>query len=295
VFSTDPFKIGQLPSVDYWLRLKNPFLRLVKPTTNVVLFTVKQIESHKAHPDAKCADFLTRFIASAKKWPEIIDEAQLYELVNTNVAAGSDTTGIALRQIIYSFMTHPQVYAKFLEELKAVLENRIGVADSERPITWAEGREMKYLQAVIKECLRCHPALGEILPRVVPQGGVELCGKFLPAGTIIGCNAWTIHQDRGVFGEDADEFRPERWLDTEERVRRMEALSFHFGAGNRICIGRHIALLEMSKFIPEFFRRFEVDIIDPGRWKTYPGWIVPQTGLDVYVKHRNLDFWRLET
>ena len=241
-----------------------------------------------AHPDTKCPDFLTRFIASAKKWPEIIDEAQLYELVNTNVAAGSDTTAIAFRQIVHSFMIYPQVYARFLDELKGVMQARSGWADREKPITWSEGRDMKYLQAVIKECLRCHPALGEVLPRVVPQGGVELCGKFIPAGTVIGCNAWTIHQDRDVFGKDADEFNPERWIDqSEERIRRMEALSFHFGAGNRICIGRHIALLEMSKFIPELFRRFEINLIDPSRWKTYPGWIVPQKGLDVYIKHRD--------
>jgi cytochrome P450 len=264
---------------------------MVKPTTEVVLFTVNQIQNHMAHPNTKCPDFLTRFIASAKKFPEIIDEVQLHELVNTNVAAGSDTTAIALREIVYSFMTHPRVYGIFLDELKEVLNGRSTPADYDKPITWKEGSNMKYLQAVIKECLLCHPALGEILPRVVPEGGVELCGKFIAAGTVIGCNAWTIHRDRDVFGEDADQFRPERWIDNSEQdIRRMEALSLHFGAGNRVCIGRHIALLELSKFIPEFFRRFEPEIVDPTRWKSLPGWIVPQEGLDVFIKYRGLTF-----
>ncbi|KAI1613804.1 cytochrome P450 oxidoreductase [Exophiala viscosa] len=279
--------IGQLPAIDYWFRIKNPLLRIRQATTNVVLFTVKQIQDHMAHPDSKNIDFTTRFVASAKKWPEIIDEPQLYELINTNVAAGSDTTGIALRQVVYSMMTHPQVFQKFMDELKDVLKAREGMADSTKPITWQEGNSMKYLQAVIKECLRCHPALGEILPRVVPPGGVSLCGQYIPEGTVIGCNAWTIHQDRGVFGEDADKFRPERWIDnTTEAIYRMDAMSFHFGAGNRMCIGRHIALLEMTKFIPEFFRRFEIELVDPSQWKFKPGWIVPQEGLDAYIRPR---------
>lgn len=246
-----------------------------------------------AHPDSKCVDFLTRFVASAEKWPELIDEAQLYELVNTNVAAGSDTTAIALRQIVYSMLTHPKVYSRFMEELKGVLLARENKPDVNGPITWQEGKSMKYLHAIIKECLRCHPALGEILPRVVPPGGVHLCGKFIPEGTVIGCNAWTIHQDREVFGEDADRFRPERWIDnTEEHIYRMEALSFHFGAGNRVCIGRHIALMEVSKFIPELFRNFEIDLIDVSKWSVKPGWIVPQTGLDVRFKARDSSFYK---
>ena len=274
--------------------MKNPFYGIRQKTTNVVLFTVKNIKEHISHPGKKDLDFLSRFVTSAKKWPEIIDEGQLYELVNTNVAAGSDTTAIALRQIVYSMLTRPPVFNKFMEELKGVLAAR-GPEENHKTITWQEGRDMKYLQAVIKECLRCHPALGEILPRVVPEGGVHLAGEFIPEGTVVGCNAWTIHQDRGVFGDDADKFRPERWIDnTPEAIYRMEAMSFHFGAGNRICIGRHIALLEMSKFIPEFFRNFEVELVDPKQWKVQPGWIVPQTGLDAHIRPRDPNYFGQE-
>lgn len=179
-----------------------------------------------------------------------------------------------------------------MNELKDVIVARGGSDLQYKQITWSEGKDMKYLQAVIKECLRCHPALGEVLPRVVPPGGVSLCDEFIPEGTVIGCNAWTIHQDKGVFGEDADVFRPERWIDnSEETIRRMEALSFHFGAGNRICIGRHIALLEMSKFIPEFFRRFEIELVDPNQYKIQPGWIVPQRGLDARIHPRDPNYF----
>jgi len=61
--------------------------------------------------------------------------------------------------------------------------------------------------------------VGMALERVVPKGGVELCGQRFEEGTIVGMNAWVVHRDRAVFGEDADEWNPDRWLgDAEQRV-----------------------------------------------------------------------------
>lgn len=86
---------------------------------------------------------------------------------------------------------------------------------------------MLYLQAVIKEALRMHPATGLLLWRVVPEGGAELCGKFFPAGTAVGLNTWCAHYNEDVFGVDARLFRPERWIEAEkeggEKLRKMDA------------------------------------------------------------------------
>ena len=78
-------------------------------------------------------------------------------------------------------------------------------------------------QAVIKEALRLHPGVSYPLERTVPDGGAVLCGKFVPSGTVVGIHAWVIHHDKSVFGEDAECFRPERWLDAEpEELKKME-------------------------------------------------------------------------
>jgi len=177
-----------------------------------------------------------------------------------------------------------------MQEIKEVLRNRPHDETFDRPITWPEGSKMPYYQGCIKECLRYHPALGQILPRIVPEGGIELCGHFLPEGTTVGCNAFTIHRDKDLFGQDADDFRPERWLEgNPEQIRKMETLNFWFGAGPRVCIGKNIAMLELTKFIPEFFRRFEVTITDPSRYTHHNigGWVCPQKGLDAQIKLRD--------
>jgi cytochrome P450 len=243
-----------------------------------------------AYPDASCPDFLTRFIQTREKFPELLSEEQTEDYANTNVAGGSDTTSIVLRSLVHQLLLHPAIYDRFLDEVKTVLRARSQLEDLDRPITWAEGLSMTYYQACIKEALRFHPATAQILPRIVPDGGVELCGKFIPEGTIIGCNAWTVHRDRELYGSDADIFRPERWIDSSpELIQRMENLSFTFGYGSRGCVGRNIAMLEITKFIPELFRRFEITLVDPKRYKLHAAWLVVQSGLDVKIKRRALE------
>ena len=85
---------------------------------------------------------------------------------------------------------------------------------------------MPYLQAVIKEAMRLHPATGLPLWRVVPDGGAEISGQYFPAGAVIGLNTWVAHYNEDVFGADAKQFRPERWLEAEKeggaRIKQMD-------------------------------------------------------------------------
>jgi cytochrome P450 len=279
--------MGHFPTVDEYIRFKWQ-IGTSKSSLEVVAWTMKQIRHHMDHHDSNnVRDFLSRFIQAREKYPEVVDEGRLADYTITNVIAGSDTTAIALREIIYQISTHPVTYNRLMAEIKSVLQKRTP-DQLDKHITWTEGRDMVYLQACIKESLRYHPAICQILPRLVPEGGVELCDQFLPAGTVVGCNAFTIHRDRGVFGEDAEIWRPERWLDPDvERVRRMDNLHFAFGGGTRGCIGRNIAMLEVTKFVPEFFRTFDLHLVDPRQYRDHPVWIAPQSGLDAKLSMRD--------
>lgn len=76
---------------------------------------------------------------------------------------------------------------------------------------------------MIKEALRLHSGVALPLERTIPEGGATLSGVFLPAGTVVGMHAWVIHHDKNVFGEDADIFRPERWLESDSgQLRKMD-------------------------------------------------------------------------
>ena len=107
-----------------------------------------------------------------------------------------------------------------------------------------------------------HPPFGSMYERVVPDQGATICGRFVPAGTIVGCNPWVMHHNRDVFGEDADAYRPERWLISDkERLQQMHRTMHQFGGGEHICLGRHISYLEVFKLVPSLLRMYEVSNI----------------------------------
>jgi cytochrome P450 len=112
-----------------------------------------------------------------------------------------------------------------------------------------------YLDACLKEALRVHHALGFNIDRLVPSGGRKVLDEFLPVGTIVSKNAWTVHQDKGIFGDDVALFRPERWLEDKEKSAGMWKYMFHFGAGSHLCFGRNIAMLERYKFFRIFLKK----------------------------------------
>lgn len=84
-----------------------------------------------------------------------------------------------------------------------------------------------FSQAVIKESLRMHPSLCMPLERVTPPEGATVCGVELPPRTIVGLMAPLVNRNKDVFGEDADEFHPERWLGTDmEHLKLMDRTFF---------------------------------------------------------------------
>lgn len=167
----------------------------------------------------------------------------------TVVGAGSDTTGISLRAILYYVITNPEVYGKLQEEIND-FARRGEISD---PVTHAQSLKMPYFCACVKEALRMHSAVGYTLPRHVPKGGRTIAGRFFPEGVLsiveiianekskVGVHAWTVHRDASVFGPEPDKFRPERWLESTEQAKNMDRYNLAFGHGPRICIGKVIS------------------------------------------------------
>jgi len=129
-------------------------------------------------------------------------------------------------------------------------------------VTWSDTRHMPYLDAVVREGLRIHPAIGLSLERIVPSSGLTIGKHYLPPSTIVGCNAWALHRDENIFGKETDEWRPERWLECSQEARsEMNGALFSFGMGPATCIGKNISLMEIYKFVPALLSRYKVSIL----------------------------------
>jgi cytochrome P450 len=113
--------------------------------------------------------------------PEEMNEMAVLSMATSNVFAGSDTTAISISAVLYYLCRFPECKEKVLKEIAEIRK------DSEGGVTvlLAEANRMPYLQACINEALRLHPAVGMSLPRVVPVGGMEVDGRYIPAGVCL--------------------------------------------------------------------------------------------------------------
>lgn len=139
--------------------------------------------------------------------------------------AGSDTTSIGFRALFYHLMKNPDVYKELQQQIDQAFEN----GQLSEPIKYSEAIKLPLLCASIKEALRMHPGVQLTMGRIVPPGGMELCGTFIPGGYWVGMNPAVIQFDKSVFGQDADQFRPSRWFGPD--AANMEKHMLAFGAG----------------------------------------------------------------
>lgn len=200
-------------------------------------------------------DLLQKYIDAGERHKDTVNPVVVQNMVSSTISAGFDTTAFTMANMIYYLFKYPSTLQKLQEEL----EDAIGRGQLSNPPTYSEAEKLKYLTAVMKEAMRCYPFLSLLLERVVPDGGATIAGTWLTGGTVVGCHPTIVHRDRECFGVDADIFRPERWLTEDtERLLAMERASLGFGSGKRMCIGRHIAELEIKKVIPALLLRFKV-------------------------------------
>jgi cytochrome P450 len=94
---------------------------------------------------------------------------------------------------------------------------------------------LSYMLAVLNEALRMYPPVTSNLVRVVPSGGAQIAGHFVPEGTYVEVQHWSINHSSDNFA-DPWEFKPERFINPSEG-EVLEALQA-FSVGPRNCIGR---------------------------------------------------------
>ncbi|KAF5571396.1 pisatin demethylase cytochrome P450 [Fusarium pseudoanthophilum] len=268
---------GQVPEMHPFL-LGNPLFPYLIPAMEswnaVLTFTLKAINSRTTiQRDGELElngdggrDFLSKWAAVKKRDPLKMNTRDVITHLSTNVFAGSDTTAIALRAIIYFLIKHPETMSMAVEEIDTANES----GKLSDPISYKESTgHLPYMGAVIKEAMRLHPSVGLLMERHVPPEGAEICGQFIPGGTVVGINPWVLHSDPRVY-KDPESFIPERWLTADAGLlSKMENSFFAFGAGSRTCIGKYISLMEMHKVMPQLLRRYTIKLEDPkAEWRT---------------------------
>ncbi|KAL8708613.1 MAG: hypothetical protein Q9220_006549 [cf. Caloplaca sp. 1 TL-2023] len=201
-------------------------------------------------------DMLGSYIAHGLSQREAETEAVL------NIMAGSDTTVTALRSIVLFIISNPTVYKKLQAELDTAANKYLLTGHFVRD---SEARDLPYMQACIKEGLRVFPPTVGLMQKTTPEEGDSFNGMRIPGGTKIGYCAWGLHRSKEIFGEDAETFRPERWLNVSgDRLLEMNRVTeLIFGSGKYACLGKPVVFLELRKIIVTLFRQYDISLLDP--------------------------------
>ncbi|KAI0368653.1 cytochrome P450 [Pilatotrama ljubarskyi] len=216
----------------------------------------------------------------ASEEDKLPDEEVLAQM-STFILAGTDTTSNALSRVLYLLAMHPAIQDKLRAELVDAHE-RYG--DN---IPYDELMQLHYLDAVCRETLRLHaPSTmvfreafeDTILPLMTPIRTVD--GRHVneiavPKGTLIVLNVRACNTNKALWGEDADKWRPERWLEPlpreleEARIPGVYSNLMTFGAGSYSCIGFKFSQLEMKVVLSSLVRTFSFDLPDkPIKWNS---------------------------
>ena len=125
---------------------------------------------------------------------------------------------------MYYLALNPAVQSKLQEELDEALGRESDPIASSEIV-----KRLPYLGAVINEALRLYSLSSMGLPRIVPEGGVQVSGKFFPEGTVLSVPSYTIHRDPEIWGNDVEAFRPERWLEQDQAGIQKTFNPFSYG------------------------------------------------------------------
>ncbi|TVY49241.1 Cytochrome P450 monooxygenase [Lachnellula occidentalis] len=184
------------------------------------------------------------------------------------IAAGSGTTASWLSASVYYILANPDVKSKLVDEIRNAASKR-----SDLNLDIVNG--MKYLKAVTDESIRIMPPILSTFTRVVPRGGVSICGKYVAQSTVVGVNHWATYHSAKNF-KHPDEFHPERWLDvvSEEFAGDHRNALQPFSYGPRKCIAQEMASMHSKLFLARLFWEFDMELAPGSRdWAQMKGFI----------------------
>ncbi|OCK81417.1 cytochrome P450 [Lepidopterella palustris CBS 459.81] len=186
------------------------------------------------------------------------------ELVNhlmTFLLAGHETVSAALSWVIYFLCRYPKVQARLRDELAVAIP--LKVHDPCYIPTAAEIDGIAYLNAVCSEVLRLRP----VVPQTFRQANVDtsIVGHYIPKGTIVLLCPWAVHRSKELWGEDAAEFRPDRWMapgHANTGGAESATAFLTFLKGPRGCIGEAFARAELACLVAAWVSAFETEFAD---------------------------------
>jgi fatty acid omega-hydroxylase len=239
--------------------------RLKKSLEVVETYMDDAIAARKENPSD---DLLSRFMKKRDVEGNHFPISVLQRIALNFVLAGRDTSSVALSWFFWLVMNHPEVEAKIIKEISAILTETRGNDRQkwlDEPLVFDEADKLVYLKAALAETLRLYPSVPQDFKYVV-ENDVLPDGTHVPAGSTITYSIYSVGRMKSIWGEDCMEFKPERWLSPEEDKFEPPKDGYKFvafNAGPRTCLGKDLAYLQMKSVASAVLLRYRLSLV-PG-------------------------------
>ena len=216
-------------------------------------------------------------------------EENLVDQMMTFLAAGHETTATSMVWAIHALSENPRFQTRLRDEIRANLPS---VDDAEAQVTDKDLERLPFLHAVCNEVLRVHSPV----PLTLREAAVDtsILGHPVPKGTRVVMAPWAINLSTSLWGPDAAEFNPDRWMgpgrtNTGGADSNYSFLTFLHGP--RSCIGQAFARAEFACLLASLVGRFEMELEDPSREIEIKGGITARPKDGLMVRMRRVEGW----
>eukprot|EP01018_Ginkgo_biloba_P016140 Gb_31694 [translate_table: standard] len=238
-------------------------------------------------------DILSRFIALSEKEPENFSDKYLRDVILNIMIAGRDTTAITLSWFFYLLCKHPHVEEKILQEIRNIIvENECAslpesISAFAQSLTQTILDKMHYLHAALSEALRLYPAV-PLDAKYTFSDDTLPDGFKIKKGDMVNYLPYAMGRMTYLWGSDAKEFRPERWLQNGIFQPQSPFKFTAFQGGARICLGKDFAYLQMKIVAAVFIRFFKFKAAEGKEVKYCPSLTLHmnEDGLNLHVNAR---------
>lgn len=223
------------------------FLKVRRDFDEMAYRFIQQHREAVTPPD----DFLTMLIqAKDADTGETMSNTQIRDETITLFAAGHETSANALSWALMLLSQHPEVVENMRSEIQEVVGNR--------SIQFAELQQLQYTRRVIEESMRLFPPAYAVGREAAVDE--EILGEKIPRKAIVFISIYAVHHSR-KYWDNPEIFDPERF--SPERAKHIPRFAYMpFGAGPRMCIGEHFAMMEMQLLLALLIRRFDFELMD---------------------------------
>ncbi|EAQ83585.1 hypothetical protein CHGG_09989 [Chaetomium globosum CBS 148.51] len=170
------------------------------------------------------------------------------------IIGGSETTATLLSGVTYFLLTNHHAMETLTAEIRETFK-------SEDEIDFASVSTLPYLLACLDEALRMYPPVPTGLPRVVPKGGANIAGNYVPEKTVVAVHHWAMYHNDEHF-KDPFAYHPERWLDDPAFAGDHKEAFQPFHLGPRNCLGKNLAYIEMRLILVRILWNFDLRIAE---------------------------------